>query len=115
VGREDWRRYAAPAAFLIAVTIAVVLIRSGINHGKTKTPAATAPVTTHSATTTTRSQPPKKKKKKKPSTRRYYTVQAGDTFNVISSKTGVPVATIARLNPKASSTSLFIGEKIRIR
>jgi LysM repeat protein len=34
---------------------------------------------------------------------------------VISTRTGVPVATIARLNPKASSTSLFIGEKIRIR
>ena len=27
---DDWRRYAAPAAFLLAVTIAVVLIRSGL-------------------------------------------------------------------------------------
>jgi LysM repeat protein len=111
VNRQDWRRYAAPAAFLLAVTIAVVLIRSGINHGKAKTPAATTPVTTHSTTTT----PAKPAKNKKQSTRRYYTVQAGDTFSVISSKTGVPVATIRRLNPKASSTSLFIGERIRIR
>jgi LysM repeat protein len=110
--RSEWRRYAAPAAFLLAVTIAVVLIRSGINHGKPKTPAAT-PVTTQSVTTT--SSKPARKKKQNASTPHYYRVQAGDTFSVISSKTGVPVATIARLNPKASSTSLFIGEKIRIR
>jgi LysM repeat protein len=108
---ENWRRYAAPVAFLLAVTIAVVLIRSGINSGKEKTPAAVTPVTTHSVATT----PSKPAKKKPRSTRRYYNVQAGDTFNVISTRTGVPVATIARLNPKASSTSLFIGEKIRIR
>jgi LysM repeat protein len=111
--RSEWRRYAAPAAFLLAVTIAVVLIRSGINHGKPKTPPAATPVTTQSVTTTP--SKPEKRKKKNASTRRYYTVQAGDTFSVISSKTGVTVATIARLNPKASSTSLFIGEKIRIR
>jgi LysM repeat protein len=108
----DWRRYAAPAAFLLAVTLAVVLIRSGINSGKS--PAAvttTAPSRTQVTTTTTK----KKKTKKAPSSQRYWTVEAGDTFNVISSKTGVPVATIARLNPNASSTSLFIGERIRIR
>ena len=33
---------------------------------------------------------------------RFYLVQAGDTFGVISGKTGVPAATIARLNPKVS-------------
>ena len=110
MNRADWRRYAAPAAFLLAVTIAVILIRSGINSGKS-TPPAAAPATTisHGTTTTT-----KKAKKPRP-TQRYWTVQAGDTFNVISAKTGVPLATIARLNPNASSTSLFIGEKIRIR
>jgi LysM repeat protein len=110
VSRDDWRRYAAPAAFLLAVTIAVVLIRSGINSGKT-TPPAAAPATTISHGTTTT----KKKANKRRPTQRYWTVQAGDTFNVISSKTGVPVATIARLNPNASSTSLYIGERIRIR
>jgi LysM repeat protein len=42
-------------------------------------------------------------------------VRAGDTFGVISSQTGVPVATLQQLNPKVSSTSLFIGERIRIK
>jgi len=110
VRRDDWRRYAAPAAFLLAVTLAVVLIRSGINSGKSPAAVTTAPSRSQATTTTT-----KKKTKKAPSSQRYWTVEAGDTFNVISSKTGVPVATIARLNPNASSTSLFIGERIRIR
>jgi len=34
---------------------------------------------------------------------------------VISQKTGVPVADLQRLNPKVFLTSLFIGEKIRLR
>jgi LysM repeat protein len=106
---DDWRRYAAPAAFLLAVTIAVVLIRSGINSGKARPPVTAPTVQSRPHVTTTT------KKTKKAPGQRFWTVQAGDTFNVISSKTGVPIATIARLNPNASSTSLYIGEKIRIR
>jgi LysM repeat protein len=112
VRREDWRRYAAPAAFLLAVTIVVVLIRSGVHSGKATTPAA---VTSSSTSTRPVTRTTSKPAKKTAPTGRYWTVQAGDTFNVISAKTGVPVATIARLNPGASSTSLFIGEKIRIK
>jgi LysM repeat protein len=92
----DWRRYAAPAAFLLAVTIAVVLVRSGLRQDAT-TPTASTPT----AVTTTQ-------------TPRFWTVRAGDTFGVIAQKTGVPVATIEKLNPKASSTTLFIGERIRL-
>jgi LysM repeat protein len=95
----DWRRYAAPAAFLLAVTIAVVLVRSGLRQDAS-TPTASAPTAVSTATRPT-----------KP----FWTVRAGDTFGTISQKTGVPVATIERLNPKASSTSLFIGEKSRLR
>jgi LysM repeat protein len=91
-----WRRYAAPAAFLLAVTIAVVLVRAGLEHG-----GATATVTTR--TTETRV------------TTKFWTVRAGDTFQSISTKTGVSVATIERLNPNVSSTSLFIGQRIRLK
>lgn len=111
---EDWRRYAAPAAFLLVVTVAVVLIRSGVEAGgtaratRTFPPPPTTPrvVTTTARTTTTHKHQPAK---------RYWTVQAGDTFGVISSGSGVPVATIERLNPGVSSTSLVIGQKVRIR
>lgn len=111
--REDWRRYVAPAAFLLAATIAIVLIRSGLESGSSAPAPRTLPtiprkhVATTTATTTARSATKGAAK--------FWTVQAGDTFGVISSKTGVPVATIEQLNPNVKSTSLFIGEKLRLR
>jgi LysM repeat protein len=121
VRRDDWRRYAAPAAFLLAVTLAVLLIRSGLESGTTTTQAgttATTPrkqVTTATTTTTTTSAGTTATTATTASGKRYWTVRPGDTFGVISSQSGVSVAELARLNPKVSSTSLFIGQKIRIR
>jgi LysM repeat protein len=117
--RDDWRRYVAPAAFLLAVTVAVILIRSGMDAGShspaassSAPPARHVKVATKTAPTTTAARP---KKHATAVPKQYWTVQAGDTFGVISSKTGVPVATIEQLNPTVQSTSLFIGEKIRIK
>jgi LysM repeat protein len=113
VPRDDWRRYVAPAAFLLAATIAILLIRSGLQAGttsvKSDTPTITQPrktvssTTTTARTTTTKAGP------------RFWTVEAGDTFGVISTKSGVPVETIQQLNPNVKSTSLFIGQKLRLR
>jgi LysM repeat protein len=103
--QQEWRRYAAPAAFLLAVTIAVVLVRSGLEHSSS--PSET--------TTTTRVIPPSPQVSTTANKREYWRVRAGDTFGVISSRTGVPVTRIQRLNPKVTSTSLFIGEKVRIK
>jgi LysM repeat protein len=50
-----------------------------------------------------------------PVAKRYWKVRAGDTFALIARKSHVSVGTIERLNPKVSSTSLFVGEKIRVR
>ena len=112
--REEWRRYVAPAAFLLGVTIAVILVRSGIESGGSSARNAPPPVVTtqHRVVTTTATTTTTKK----PSgAKQFWTVKAGDTFGVISSQTGVPVATIEQLNPNVSSTSLFIGEKIRLK
>ena len=103
--QEDWRRYAAPAAFLLAVTVAVALVRSGLEH----------PSSASTTTTTTRRIPPSPQVSTTANNREYWRVRAGDTFGVISAKTGVSVKRIQRLNPKVTSTSLFIGEKVRIR
>ena len=95
------------------MTIAVVLIRSGLESGGSH-PATTVqpPATTAAATTTTvRSGTTTAKT----GVKRYWTVKAGDTFAVIATSSGVPLATIEQLNPTVKSTSLFIGEKIRIK
>jgi LysM repeat protein len=111
---DGWRRYAAPAAFLLVVTVAVVLIHSGVESGGAAGTTRTfppAPTVTPRVETTTRTTA----RRKHAPAKRHWTVQAGDTFGVISSKTGVPVATIEQLNPGVSSTSLVIGQKVRIR
>ena len=103
--QQDWRRYAAPAAFLLAVTVAVALVRSGLEH----------PSSASTTTTTTRRIPPSPQVSTTANNREYWRVRAGDTFGVISAKTGVSAKRIQRLNPKVTSTSLFIGENVRIR
>ena len=110
--REDWRRYVAPAAFLLAATIAVLLIRSGLQAGTSKPTTTVAVQTTHKTVSTSTSTAGTTTTKAGP---RFWTVQAGDTFGVISTKSGVPVATIQQLNPTVKSTSLFIGQKLRLR
>ncbi|HEX6762005.1 MAG TPA: LysM domain-containing protein [Gaiellaceae bacterium] len=95
--RRGWQHYAAPAAFLVAATIAVVLIRAGFESGSAATPAASV------VTSTGKTAP------------RYWSVRAGDTFAIIARQTGVSIAVIRRLNPGVNSTALFIGERIRVR
>ena len=113
---DAWRRYVAPAAFLLAATIAIVLIRSGLDSAGSPasrtTATAPAPPRKHVATTTTTKRTTTSRSA---ASKGFWTVQPGDTFGVISSKTGVPVATIEQLNPDVKSTSLFIGQKIRIK
>ena len=112
--REEWRRYVAPAAFLLGVTIAVILVRSGIESGGGSSSTPVIVTTPHKVVRTT---PSTTTTKRKPTggAKQFWTVKAGDTFGVISSQTGVPVTTIEQLNPNVSSTALFIGEKIRVK
>lgn len=112
--REDWRRYVAPAAFLLAATVAVLLIRSGLQAG-TSRPTTTVATQTPRKTVSTRATVPSGRTTTPSSTPRFWIVKAGDTFGVISTKSGVPVTTIQQLNPNVKSTSLFIGQKLRLR
>lgn len=112
---KTWSRYAAPAAFLLAATIAILLIRSGLRGSEPAT-------TTRPAATATKPKPKPKPKPRTTSTRKtatgaaqYYTVVAGDTFGTIASKSGTSVADLERLNPRVKSTSLFIGQRIRVK
>jgi LysM repeat protein len=106
--RPGVARYLAPAAFLLGVTIAVLLIRSGLEGGGSQTttgPASTRPAaSTRAATTTVR-----------PSARRFYTVQSGDTFGSIAAREGISVEQLQTLNPGVSSNALQVGQRLRIK
>jgi LysM repeat protein len=106
--RRRLAHVAAPVLFLAAVTVAVLLIRSGLESGSggpTSTQAVTRPTPT---TTAHRTRP-------RTSAKRFYTVQTGDTFNAIAAKTGISVAELERLNPGVSSNALQVGQKLRVQ
>ena len=104
--RANWRVFAGPVAALLAVTVAVGLLRGHLGSGTdVSTPSTGQP--TKQNPTGSRAKPAKK-----PSV---YTVRAGDTINGIAVKTGVRASEIARLNPGVSPTALFIGQEIRLR
>lgn len=99
--------YAAPAAFLAAVTIAVLLFHSGLSHhtNSKATTTAAAPARTTATTAAPHTNQPKK----------FYVVQAGDTFGTIASKEGISVAQLQALNPGTSSNALQVGQKLRVK
>src|SRR5919198_6520811 len=98
----DWRSLTAPVAFLLAVTIAVLLVRSALTDQKGAAPVReTRPAATQPAGTTTPRPRPR---------RRYMTVRAGDTFSTIATRAGITVDELERLNPHVKSTALFIGQ-----
>ena len=112
--RGDLTRFAAPAAFLVAVTIAALLIRAGFEAGSSGSPAGTTAVgttTTRSATTTTAST---STTTTTTTARRFYTIQAGDTLDVVAAKFGTTVDDLVALNPGVDPHALRIGQKIRV-
>jgi LysM repeat protein len=118
--RHELQRYGAPAAFLAAATVAVLLIKAGLDHGSetttaapptsppTATRTATAPklvLTETTASTTTETTTPGAQ---------YYVIQSGDTLGAIAGKYNTTVDELARLNPGIDPTALHVGQRIRV-
>jgi len=94
---RSWRPYAAPAAFLAAVTLAVVGVRELWPHEAAKVEHV------------------QRYHAKASSGPRYYRVRPGDTLAAIAARTHTPVARLQRLNPAVQPTALFIGQRLRLR
>lgn len=106
---HGWRRYgkrfAAPAAFLLAVTVAVLLVRDGL---RTSDASDTTTIRTQTVNTpvTTTTVPPKQ--------RRYYRLKAGETLSDVAIKFKTSVEQLLALNPGIQPTNLTVGERIRV-
>jgi lysozyme len=127
--RRELTRYGAPALFLAAVTVAVLLVKAGLDSGSgseantsplpTTTAAVTTPpvttklvlttpttstavtsTTTSTTTTTTGGQ--------------YYVIQAGDTLGAIAAKYKTSVDQLLTLNPGLDPNALQPGARIRV-
>jgi LysM repeat protein len=110
VGR-GWRnrakRYGAPLAFLLAATIAVLLVRSGLNSDAAPTTTST-PTTTTVPTLTRRTTTP-------PRQRRFYRLRAGETLSDVAIRFDTSVEQLLVLNPGIEPTNLTVGRRLRVK
>jgi Tfp pilus assembly protein FimV len=100
-------RLLAPAAFLLAATVAILLIRAGLaddDPAPVRPAATTSPARTAPQPTTTRKQAAPR--------RRTYTIQEGDTLDQVAFDHNTTVAQLLRLNPTIDPTNLQVGERI---
>jgi len=108
VNRQLATRLAAPAAFLAGITIAVLLVRAGLNEGETTTAAQTSVATTTVATTArtqTATEPAPV----------FVEVESGGTLDQIALDNDTTVEQLLQLNPGLDPTSLQVGQRIRVR
>jgi LysM repeat protein len=121
-GRRDLARYAAPAAFLVAITILVVLVHSALSSGGGDTTTAAQQATTQRTTTHATTTKPKTTTKSStattsttPAGAQYYTIQSGDTFGSIAAAEGTTIGALEQLNPDVNPNALSVGQQIRIK
>jgi len=108
--RVEVARYLAPAAFLLVVTVAVLLVRAGLEGGGGNATTSPTRLVTHRTSATTRSTTTRPK----PAARRFYTIQSGDTLETVAVKFGTTTEKLLALNPSIDPHALSVGQKIRI-
>jgi LysM repeat protein len=107
-GHSTLARYAAPAAFLLAATIAVLIVRAALTNedAATTLPAVTTTVLTTTTTpgrTTT------------PADAQFYKIRAGDTLADVAEQYDTTVEQLLVLNPDVDPVALNIGQRIRVK
>ena len=114
IDRQQVARFAAPAAFLLAVTILVLLVRSATSEDEPATapPAATTPVAATTAAAAT--PPPADTTPATTPASSTYTIEAGDTLQTIADQYGTTVEELLVLNPGVDPTALQVGQTIRV-
>ena len=108
MNRQLATRLAAPAAFLAGITVAVLLVRAGLDDQETTTAAQTSVATTTAATTAvtqTATEP----------TPVFVEVESGGTLDQIALDNDTTVERLLQLNPGLDPTALQVGQRIRVR
>jgi LysM repeat protein len=116
-GQARLARYAAPAAFLLAATVAILLVRAGLDNGDASAPPPVAATTTGESTPTTTEAPATTETGTStvPADAEFYEIQAGDTLAVIADRHGTTVEQLLVLNPDVDPVALTVGQRIRVK
>jgi LysM repeat protein len=116
--RNQLARMAAPAAFLLAATVAVLLIRWALDSDEPVPSVATVATATRESRPVT--TPAKSARAKPPATTpppaaEFYVIESGDTLESVAEQYGTTVEQLLVLNPDVDPVSLTIGQRIRVQ
>ena len=110
-------RYAAPAAFLVAVTIAVLIVRSGAlerrRHGAGRRRRRTTPAATARHDAAGDHGPPDDDRARHAP--QFYVIEAATRSPTIADQFDTTVEQLLVLNPDVDPVSLTIGQRIRVK
>ena len=117
--RQLVARLAAPVAFLLAATIAVLLVRSAIHAGDRSPSVQRAAARADrpapgSARKKPQPQPPSRPRRRSRPSARYATVEAGETLETIATENGTSVERLLELNPGIDPRTLHTGQRVRV-
>jgi LysM repeat protein len=114
-GNPRVARWLAPAAFLAAATIAILIVRSGLSNDEEASSPPPAATTTTAPATTTRPQTTRPTTTAPAPAAEFYVIEAGDTLAVIADRYETTVEELLVLNPDIDPVSLTIGQRIRVK
>ena len=104
-------RAGAPVAFLAAVTIAVLVVRSGLTGADSQA----RPAHRGKAGVAAALRPPRAKHARIVRTdAAYYRIQSGDTLDAVARRFATSVDELLRLNPGVEPTALHVGQRVRV-
>ncbi|MGZ8650000.1 MAG: LysM peptidoglycan-binding domain-containing protein [Solirubrobacteraceae bacterium] len=95
MSRAAAARIAAPLAFLLAVTIVVLLVRAGLREGEGSAGSGAVVAVT--------------------SGEQVYVVRKGDTLEEIAARFGTTSRELQRLNPGVDPVELRVGLRLRVK
>ena len=114
-GNPRVARWLAPAAFLAAATIAILIVRSGLTNDDEGAAPPAATTTTTAPAATTRPQTTRPATTAPAPAAEFYVIEAGDTLAVIADRYETTVEELLVLNPDIDPVSLTIGQRIRVK
>lgn len=110
VDRRTLLRLGPPVAFLLAATVAVLLVRSALHHNRNH---STTPATTYRRTIPVARAPTKPTAST--ASRSYYRIQGGDTLSSVALKFNTTIEELQALNPGVDPHALTVGQRVRVR
>jgi LysM repeat protein len=102
-------RLAAPAAFLLGITVAILLVRAGLDGEEPTTTVAQTPAPTTMQSTTARTRTATQAEPV------FVEVESGDTLDQIALENDTTVEALLTLNQGLDPNALQVGQRVRVR